>query len=195
MLVCQRVTHRYISDKFWVQQFPNRTLLVFRIIFLRMGKRLEACPFWWLDKTTVGQTFVPKQREKLGTLGRVPEIYTNIYHLYMDYITARVTTARVPSQGYPRFPFTPTLDLFFCGWFPSHFFLIRSNHNHFRQTIWVFPKIVGFPPKSSILIGFSIINHPFWGPTPIFGNPHITFPGVDFQDVIPSNGQAKPPPT
>ena len=35
---------------------------------------------------------------------------------------------------------------------------------------WMFPKIV-IPdtPKSSILIGFSIINHPFWGPTPIFG--------------------------
>ena len=30
----------------------------------------------------------------------------------------------------------------------------------------------GFTPKSSILIGFSIINHPFWG-TPIFGNTHI----------------------
>ena len=27
-------------------------------------------------------------------------------------------------------------------------------------------------PKSSILIGFSIINHPFWG-TPILGNIHI----------------------
>ena len=27
-------------------------------------------------------------------------------------------------------------------------------------------------PKSSILIGFSIINHPFWGTT-IFGNIHI----------------------
>ena len=27
-------------------------------------------------------------------------------------------------------------------------------------------------PKSSILIGFSIINHPSWS-TPIFGNPHI----------------------
>ena len=26
--------------------------------------------------------------------------------------------------------------------------------------------------KTSILIRFSIINHPFWG-TPIFGNPHI----------------------
>ena len=27
-------------------------------------------------------------------------------------------------------------------------------------------------PKSSILVGFSIINHPFWG-TPIFGNTHF----------------------
>ena len=27
-------------------------------------------------------------------------------------------------------------------------------------------------PQSSILIGFSIINHPFWG-TPIFGNIHM----------------------
>ena len=27
-------------------------------------------------------------------------------------------------------------------------------------------------PKSSILIGFSIINHPFWG-TPIFGNTQV----------------------
>ena len=31
--------------------------------------------------------------------------------------------------------------------------------------------------KSSILIGFSIINHPFWG-TPIFGNIHVTSLGV-----------------
>ena len=31
----------------------------------------------------------------------------------------------------------------------------------------------GGTPKSSILIGFSILNHPFWG-TPIFGNTHIT---------------------
>ena len=30
----------------------------------------------------------------------------------------------------------------------------------------------GFSPKSSILIGFSIINHPFWG-TPIFGKTHV----------------------
>jgi len=30
----------------------------------------------------------------------------------------------------------------------------------------------GTPPKSFILIGFSIINHPFWG-TPILGTSHI----------------------
>ena len=30
----------------------------------------------------------------------------------------------------------------------------------------------GGTPKSAILIGFSIINHPFWG-TPIFGNTHM----------------------
>ena len=39
------------------------------------------------------------------------------------------------------------------------------------------PKIVGFPPKSSILIGFSIINQPFWGTT-IFGNTHINLVSV-----------------
>ena len=29
-------------------------------------------------------------------------------------------------------------------------------------------------PKSSISIGISIINHPFWGPTLIFGNTNVT---------------------
>ena len=37
----------------------------------------------------------------------------------------------------------------------------------------------GGPPKSSILIGFSIINHPFWD-TPIFGNTHI----FQMQDAV-----------
>ena len=35
-------------------------------------------------------------------------------------------------------------------------------------------SVNGGTPKSSILIGFSIINHPFWG-TPIFGNPHVWY--------------------
>ena len=54
--------------------------------------------------------------------------------------------------------------------------------------MWEVPKIV-VPPKSSILIGFSIINHPFWG-TPIFGNTHVSsldlFKGSG-QMMIPQN--------
>ena len=48
-------------------------------------------------------------------------------------------------------------------------------------------------PKSSILIGFSIINHPFWG-TPIFGNTQIlsgraciVSPGGSFEDPSASS--------
>ena len=36
-------------------------------------------------------------------------------------------------------------------------------------------------PKSSILIGFSTINHPFWGAS-IFGNTHMEIWGVDRPD-------------
>ena len=44
------------------------------------------------------------------------------------------------------------------------------------EDIGMFPKI-GVPPNHPILIGFSIINHPFWGIL-IFGNTHI--PHHDF---------------
>ena len=45
------------------------------------------------------------------------------------------------------------------------------------EWIHVFPKIGGYHPKSSIFIGLSIINHPFWS-IPIFGNTHmINFDG------------------
>ena len=59
----------------------------------------------------------------------------------------------------------------------------------------MFPKNSGFSPKSSTLIGFSIINHPFWV-SPFFGNTHIGhvfqiffgYPGtkkVDINERIP----------
>ena len=38
-------------------------------------------------------------------------------------------------------------------------------------------------PKSSILIGFSIINHLFWG-TPIFGNTHMNSFGYDLTPAL-----------
>ena len=43
--------------------------------------------------------------------------------------------------------------------------------------IWMFPKIGG-TPKSSMLIRFSIISHPFWD-TLIFGNTHVHTQQVD----------------
>ena len=38
----------------------------------------------------------------------------------------------------------------------------------------------GGTPKSSILIGISITNRPFWGP-PIFGNTHINYALENYQ--------------
>lgn len=40
-----------------------------------------------------------------------------------------------------------------------------------RGSIWMFPKMV-VHPNHPILIGFSLINHPFWS-TPSFGNTYI----------------------
>ena len=67
-------------------------------------------------------------------------------------------------QLVPRLPKQLSL---FCV--PSSFTLCNNKIKIIH--IWMFPKI-GITPKSSILIGFSIINHPFWD-TPIFGNTHI----------------------
>ena len=50
--------------------------------------------------------------------------------------------------------------------------------NSFGKSVNIFPILdMGVSknsgtPKSSILLGFSIINHPFWDTT-IFGNTHI----------------------
>ena len=69
----------------------------------------------------------------------------------------------------------------------------------------MFPKNSG-TPKSFSLIGFSSINHPFWG-TPIFGNTHIftksksSFSKLNINDTIPQtirhhpSNNATPPPT
>ena len=47
----------------------------------------------------------------------------------------------------------------------------RHGSDLYQISYMVFSKNSG-TPKSSILIGFSFINHPFWG-TPIFGNTHM----------------------
>ena len=64
-----------------------------------------------------------------------------------------------------------TIIFIFTFWISSanlYYVFGAGSHNSCR---WVFPKNNG-TPKSCILIGSSIINHPFWGTT-IFGNTHI----------------------
>ena len=70
----------------------------------------------------------------------------------------------------------------------SRVWVVVSNIFYFQfylgKRIWIFENMDvsenSGTPKSSILIGFSIINHPFWG-TPIFGNTHICLRGVTDQ--------------
>ena len=52
----------------------------------------------------------------------------------------------------------------------SHLFCFRILR-FWDWKIWMFPK-TGVPLKSSMFIGFSSINHPFWG-TRIFGNTYM----------------------
>ena len=51
--------------------------------------------------------------------------------------------------------------------------LSRRNLTKNMFDIWVFPKIWENLQIIHLFIGFSIINHPFWG-TPIFENTHIS---------------------
>ena len=74
-----------------------------------------------------------------------------------------------------------TLVQMMCVWYIylQYAFILQNDCTKIQFNIWKFPKIVGFPSKSSILIGFfwfSIINHPFWGTT-ILGITHIIHQG------------------
>ncbi len=68
---------------------------------------------------------------------------------------------------------------------------LRGGHRgHLREGCGIAPWVYlgvsqnrGGPPKSSILIGFSLINHPFWGTT-IFGNTHLGHPFWIIQNLL-----------
>ena len=57
------------------------------------------------------------------------------------------------------------------AWRPTHRYRRNPERPTFEEEGWM-EKISSKTPKSSILVGFSIINHPFWG-TPVFGNTRI----------------------
>ena len=73
-----------------------------------------------------------------------------------------------------------------CFHHHSHQPWVPSRKNDHWERKLIFPTALGWDmdvsensgtPKSSILIGFSIINHPFWD-TSIFGNTHMLVPRI-----------------
>ena len=77
-------------------------------------------------------------------------------------------------------PWYSRLQVFDFFWFsiPE---LINHQQREYHKFIWWFPE-VWIPhgtPTSSIFIGCSIINHPFWG-IPIFGNLHMNSQGLSY---------------
>ena len=71
--------------------------------------------------------------------------------------------------------------IFLNWWFSSQVILVNSGGGY--QHLGVSKN--SDTPKSSILIGFSIINHPFWGTT-IFGNTYLWKPtniGEEFSEA------------
>ena len=52
----------------------------------------------------------------------------------------------------------------------------------FVGCIWMFPKIV-VPSKSSILIGISIINHPFWGYHYFWKHPYKSKSSIPYHHI------------
>ena len=67
----------------------------------------------------------------------------------------------------------PNFYLWSLGWSPTSnlWVWVTKSRKKTLSPKWGFPKI-GVPPNHPILIGFFIINHPFWG-SPIFGNLQI----------------------
>ena len=91
----------------------------------------------------------------------IPSIHLYVNHQMRYYPMIQNVTSEKGKLG----------DLFFAFMWrrPADMKLKLDNGTRF---MFVGVSLNGGTPKSSILIGFSIINHPFWG-TPIFGNTHI----------------------
>ena len=128
-------------------------------------------------------TFILLLEETLHHLGCIkPYEYWDIYY---------INFCRISSINSLFFSFMDSWSSFHFGNVSCHFpswicsgWTVKTESNWvltskqrekniplLKNIIWMFPKIV-VPPNHPILIGFSIINHPFWG-TPIFGNTHL----------------------
>ena len=79
----------------------------------------------------------------------------------------------------------------------TRLFIIHRSKSHILYFIYGCFQKQGWGPQiilyiSIILIGFSIINHPFWG-TPIFGNTHMFYSSEYLLIPIPNSQCIKGP--
>ena len=119
-------------------------------------------------------------------------IYVHIQYIYIftyTHLHLHIIIIHIPRYiTLPKTNMTMEKLSFLIGDTSTHSWLgFPACHVSFRGCIFYMDvsKNRG-TPKSSILIGFSIINHPFWG-TPIFGNSHIQPDSYSPNSIEPRN--------
>ena len=114
---------------------------------------------------------VPHQK-RIQTIDRKDGRYSIFlkWKLSSDFATKRYHAKRNLWFSKPKLKCRNYLQKFGEGWtWPA---VQTCSSTEFLAVLYVGVSKNKGTPKSSILIGFSIINHPFWG-TPIFGNTHV----------------------
>ena len=98
---------------------------------------------------------------------------TYVYVYIYTYIGLSLSPALVTTQGCYIFT-EESLEPWRPFFYPCYWEGGKLNTGVYETKIYTYMDVSenNGTPKSSILIGFSIINHPFGG-TPIFGNSHI----------------------
>ncbi len=150
--------------------------------------------------TSTCMNFVCQQHWHLNWIKRKDVLQHGFHPFLARNVTSRtLAQQRVPLRQWKWSPwlYGPVLENFFCGWATRQRLKkgrkggftveVESKSEIFQFLSVAFRKLYKYmgvsknrgTPKSSILIGFSIINHPFWG-TPIFGNTHIQICSVWF---------------
>ena len=138
--------------------------------------------------------------KNIQTIGFTPQRPGVLNKTTPRYSSFRLANLHYPTPGSPdksaplqRVNLPPTICWEITRAIPKEVVLRRGWNGCFQ-------KIVGFPLKSSILTGFSMIkNHPFWGTT-IFGNTQIMIKnqledgreGMNGRYMIPRNLQQDP---
>ena len=121
--------------------------------------------------------YIPGGDRRISEPSTVPP-YLNWMEIYLtNQPWVFLLTGEAVNSSLPLFEAMTSRSLIGFHW--GLHYLSYSLRVVFKSSLLVFQQDVSEnvgTPKSSILIGFSIINHPFWG-TPIFGNTQQGFLG------------------